>query len=50
MCESIFKNQEEKKRRDEFTKLFAILVSSNTNVIKQTGASEKRKEVQAIGG
>lgn len=28
MCESVFKNQEEKKRREDFTRLFVSLVSN----------------------
>ncbi len=30
MCENIFKNQEEKKRREDFTKLFTSLVTNAT--------------------
>lgn len=49
MCESIFKNQEEKKRKDEFTRLFASLVTSN--VVKHSKAQKKEKALcQSIGG
>lgn len=28
MCDNVFKNEEEQKRREEFTKLFALLASN----------------------
>lgn len=30
MCENIFRNQEERKRREDFTKLFVILANGKS--------------------
>lgn len=30
MCDNVFKNEEEEKRREEFTRLFALLASEIT--------------------
>lgn len=47
MCQNIFKNQEEKKRKDEFNRLFAALVTSS---MKQTGKAIKNDTYRVIGG
>lgn len=41
--QNVFKNQEEEKRRDEFTRLFAILVSGNA--LRRNAKSRKEKGV-----
>ncbi len=50
MCESVFKNPEEKGRKDEFTRLFAILASNHGGGLKQKEEPKRRKAVQVIGG
>lgn len=45
MCENIFINQEEKKRKEEFSRLFAILVSNNASKSVQPKDSRKEKMV-----
>lgn len=41
MCENIFKNQEEKKRKEEFTRLFAILASNNATKLAKDNQKKK---------
>lgn len=33
MCENIFRNQEENKRKEDFTKLFVLLAANKSQVI-----------------
>lgn len=39
MCESIFRNQDKNKRKEDFTKLFAVLITNSH--------SQKEKNLQA---
>lgn len=38
MCESIFRNQDKNKRKEDFTKLFAVIITN----------SQKEKNLQRI--
>lgn len=44
MCENIFKNQEEKKRKEDFTRLFVAL-ASNVGVVKMQPAKKTEKTI-----
>lgn len=44
MCQNIFKNQEEERRKEDFTKLFAALVSGNMT-LKQKDNHQAEREV-----
>ncbi len=41
MCDNVFKNEQEQKRREEFTRLFAILAANHPQ--KQVQSSNKPK-------
>lgn len=45
MCESVFKNQEEKKRKEDFTRLFVALVN---NAASEAGITTVKKADKAI--
>lgn len=48
MCQNIFKNQEEKKRKEEFNRLFAALVTNN---LKTTAVNKvKAEKYRVVGG
>ena len=48
MCENIFKNSEEKKRREDFTRLFVKLVANqHTYRAVKTGAKTGR-DINAV--
>lgn len=40
MCRNVYKNQEEKKRRENFTRLFVSLVSGGTKTWEQQAAKK----------
>lgn len=50
MCQNIFKNQEEEKRKNDFTKLFAVLVSRNMISKQKDNQQMKREACQNVGG
>lgn len=50
MCQNIFKNQEEEKRKEDFTKLFAVLVSGNMTLRQKDNHQAKREACQNVGG
>jgi hypothetical protein len=47
MCENIFKNSEEKKRREDFTRLFVKLVANQHTYRGNTGAKTGR-DINAV--
>lgn len=44
MCENVFRNKEEEKRKEEFSKLFALLVSNKAIPEKRERRQTIRKE------
>lgn len=40
MCRNVYKNQEEKKRRENFTRLFVSLVSGGAKAQEQQAAKK----------
>ncbi len=50
MCESVFKNQDEEKRREDFTRLFVSLVSNTAaqQIMALKPAKTVKKEEKAM--